>query len=408
MNISYSWLRNLLSGIKRGRKDLVLLSLHYFFEKFYFSTCILFAKAFFNISRKRSFPPVRKRKFSRYIDLSLPLNIHKLDVPLFGVKRMAIHEMRILNEKDSFVFITQYHGVAFHDFSINMSSIHTIAGDRANDVFSAFPNMVYHNLYASILTNNVLFLDTDKNYVLAHNWFNYYHWLTETLPRIWVARQKLGSDFVLLLPEALSNASFVNQSLSLFPDLPVEYIPSKINTLLVKNLILVEQKPYCEEYDPEVFTGLITHIKSKLNIKKHNPVTQKLYISRKFAGRRTLSNEDAVVEVFKKFNYTILYAEELSFTNQVELFSEARVIASLHGAGLTNMMWMPPGGTVLELHREIKKTSDHHSYVYYTLAAALSHRYFYQWCYQENNSDFFEGVLSIDLILLEKILKQIE
>lgn len=404
----YSWLRNLLSGIKQGRRDLILISLNYLTHQCYFLLRIFLTQTSFRISGKRSFPYVKKRILSKYINLPEPVNLQKKDAPHFGVKRMAVHEMRLLEEKDCYVFISQYHGVTFHNFTVNTSSIHTIAGDRAGDVFSAFPNMVYHNLYASILANNIMFLDTDKHYVLVHNWFNYYHWLTETLPRIWVARQKLRSDFVLLLPEALSNVSFVTQSLCLFPELPVEYIPSKINTLLVKNLILVEQKPYCEEYDPDVFSGLITHIKSKLNIKKLTPGTQKLYISRKLAGRRTLSNEDAVVEVFKKFNYTILYAEELSFTNQVELFSEARVVASLHGAGLTNMMWMPPGGTVLELHREIKKTSDHHSFVYFTLAAALSHRYFYQWCYQDNNSDFFEGVLSIDLILLEKTLKQIE
>ena len=45
--------------------------------------------------------------------------------------------------------------------------------------------------------------------------------------------------------------------------------------------------------------------------------------------------------------FETVYTEELSFAEQVRLFSETRCLVSIHGAGLTNLMFMPPGGHML-------------------------------------------------------------
>ena len=39
----------------------------------------------------------------------------------------------------------------------------------------------------------------------------------------------------------------------------------------------------------------------------------------------------------------------LPFQQQVELFASAQLLIGVHGAGLTNMLFMPPGGCLLEL-----------------------------------------------------------
>ena len=60
----------------------------------------------------------------------------------------------------------------------------------------------------------------------------------------------------------------------------------------------------------------------------------------------------------------------------------ARYIVSNHGAGLTNMLFMKDGGSVLEL----RHVSDCINNCYFTLASALDLKYFYQTCAPQNQS----------------------
>ena len=103
---------------------------------------------------------------------------------------------------------------------------------------------------------------------------------------------------------------------------------------------------------------------------------EKIYISRRHAAKRRIVNEDEVNEVLSAFGFQTIYAEELSFAQQVQICSRARCIVSNHGAGLTNMLFMPQGGSVLELrHRK-----DRINNCYFTLSSALNLNYFYQTC----------------------------
>jgi hypothetical protein len=47
------------------------------------------------------------------------------------------------------------------------------------------------------------------------------------------------------------------------------------------------------------------------------------------------------------FDFQTIYAEDLSFEQQVKICSRARHLVSNHGAGLTNMLFMPQGASVL-------------------------------------------------------------
>lgn len=74
-----------------------------------------------------------------------------------------------------------------------------------------------------------------------------------------------------------------------------------------------------------------------------------IYICRKDARVRKITNESKLIERLERKNFTIVAPGQLSFRNQVELFANARCVVGAHGAGLTNMMHMKPGGRVIEL-----------------------------------------------------------
>ena len=80
--------------------------------------------------------------------------------------------------------------------------------------------------------------------------------------------------------------------------------------------------------------------------------TRKVFISRLKASRRKILNEDAVVEFLKTQNWEIHYFEDYSFRKQREIMSKTKYLISLHGAGLTNLLFMKEGGKVLELRNK--------------------------------------------------------
>jgi capsular polysaccharide biosynthesis protein len=62
--------------------------------------------------------------------------------------------------------------------------------------------------------------------------------------------------------------------------------------------------------------------------------------------------------------------EELTFAEQVRIFSECAIVLAQHGSGLTNMFFAPPGCRVLEIHGP-----DVTRFHYWIMACTLGHSY---------------------------------
>ncbi len=97
------------------------------------------------------------------------------------------------------------------------------------------------------------------------------------------------------------------------------------------------------------------HLRTKLSRAfPHDPrPRRKLYISRKDGKNasfgRDLTNDESVQERLTRYGFEIMTLSALSPQAQLEAFTSAAVIAGVHGAGLTNMIFMPQGGAVLEI-----------------------------------------------------------
>ena len=65
--------------------------------------------------------------------------------------------------------------------------------------------------------------------------------------------------------------------------------------------------------------------------------------------------------------------EDWSYEEQISYTSRASVLLSLHGAGLTHMLFMPKGSKVIE----IRLDGDSLNNCYFSMASGLDHDYFY-------------------------------
>lgn len=84
---------------------------------------------------------------------------------------------------------------------------------------------------------------------------------------------------------------------------------------------------------------------------KNNKSPKKVYISRKDSSRK-FNNEEEIERFLKKQGFAIIQAENLTFEQQVELFSNTKILVAGHGAGITNILFMDIGTTLIELFPE--------------------------------------------------------
>ena len=89
------------------------------------------------------------------------------------------------------------------------------------------------------------------------------------------------------------------------------------------------------------------------------------------AAVRSTPNLSSVMSGYRtERSLRIIDAAELSVTDQLTLFSMTNILVAQHGAGLTNMIWMPRGGRVVEI---LPPLPDYVSPIFANLAAACGH-----------------------------------
>jgi len=252
---------------------------------------------------------------------------------------------------------------------------------------------------------NLIVLDDDNTYLAIHHpWFNYYHWICESIFRLWMVRKKLDK-LILILPEYYKDADFIMGSIEPFNIKNIFFIPNG-KSLLVKNLCLPQIKQECDSYNG-MHVRQIRSFYSRYVLTVKPVITnriERLYVSRKLAGRRAIINEDEIIAIIEKHNFDIFYPENHSFLEQVAIFSGAKYLVGTHGSGLTNMLFMGPGTSLLELHKNKTNELDHPSPLFWYMAEALGIKYYHQLCDTHGREDYFEGDYIINAHTFEENL----
>ncbi len=178
---------------------------------------------------------------------------------------------------------------------------------------------------------------------------NYYHWLFESLPRLrllelagWDHRQ---SDQFLLnqVPQA-----FHEQTLDLLGIVPEKrHRCAKARVLRCAHLIVPSPPAPLLEFPPWLCEYLR---QSFLPAARPPPGGQRISVPRRRARRRRLANEAELEPLLRRAGFKTVCLEEFDFTGQVGLFASASVIAAIHGAGLSNLVFASPGARVIELY----------------------------------------------------------
>lgn len=227
----------------------------------------------------------------------------------------------------------------------------------------------------------------------------YFHWMTDALPRLFTVREEIKTE-TLLLPGAYSGEEYIGSSLKPFVIPDVQYMH---DTFRCKNLKMPTHTAPTGNYNENVIRGLRNLYADYYQNTRSDNCDNKIYISRGKAEKRKIANEEECVAIVEEYGFKTLYFEDRSFEQQVAIASNAQYLISNHGAGLTNMLFMKSGSSVLEL----RQSEDTHNNYYFSLASALHLKYFYQLCHSENPDEkVHRGNLIADCQRLRKNIEQ--
>jgi capsular polysaccharide biosynthesis protein/glycosyltransferase involved in cell wall biosynthesis len=179
---------------------------------------------------------------------------------------------------------------------------------------------------------------------------NYFHWLIEWCGRLELIeafRDQTGCAPKLLIPQTAPN--YIRESLSLLGFGPESWIPWDENSTprRVRNLVLPSFRGTTVAQSPAALQWLRRRFLSAICAEVEEP-HRRIYIPRPRGGWRCVLNDEEVVEYLRGEGFDILEPQRLTLPEQIRYFSQASLIVSLHGSGLTNVLFAPQAA-VLEL-----------------------------------------------------------
>ena len=317
----------------------------------------------------------------------LPANIADADVHLFKddlVKSFPEVSLNFIKN----INVTP-HGILFHKFKVLDQFLIWHAHKSEFNFFYLLRN--YFN------RKKIETKQTDKFLICFDYWsLGYFHWMCDFLPRL-VAAEKYLSDYTLLLPHNHKHA-FVEDSLKVFGVKNVLRFSDK-DYVACADALIPDYISHSGDNNPNVmakikqkFIDFYKPMLDPINYAKH------IYVSRARAKGRYIENEAEVIEMLASLGYKTIYFEEYSLKEQISIAFNCENLIGLHGANLTNLMFMNPNANILELRKE----NDTHNNYYFSLASSFRLNYFYLQCRATETANSQTFNLKVDIASLKK------
>jgi hypothetical protein len=200
-----------------------------------------------------------------------------------------------------------------------------------------------------------LFDPTDRRetayHLLAGNIDNYFHWMIDIVARLHIDAAAAHCDedrLCVLVPTP--DQAYKLESFDLAFRGKSDVLACCEDTVVAVDRLIVtpDLSGSGFAFHPLVLQSF-ARMRANAGIESR-PAHRRVYVSRRDSRRRPLLNEEEAIEIVAAAGFEIAELGELGVAEQIELFAEASHIVAPHGAGLTNIVFAPPGAALLELH----------------------------------------------------------
>lgn len=203
--------------------------------------------------------------------------------------------------------------------------------------------------------------------IASHSSDCYAHWIFDALPRLSLLERLSVDGLQVIVSGALNR--WQQESLAMLGLDHLTFLPLNDRYLELEVLHFPGFVGKPGTIHPSACQWL------RRQLLKPDQITQanrRLYITRRCAGRRHVVNEAELEPILSDYGFEIVEAENLSFYDQVQLFSQASAVVGTHGAGLSNLVFAPPECRVLEM---LAPTCLR--WMFFYLASAMRQEYWY-------------------------------
>ncbi|MCF8342709.1 MAG: glycosyltransferase family 61 protein [Chitinophagaceae bacterium] len=203
---------------------------------------------------------------------------------------------------------------------------------------------------------------------------NFFHWMTEVVPKL-QHLATIGENLIIYIPEPIFRQSFAKFTLSLFANISFRAISiNHITKFIIQKAYFCNLKMQSGNYHPEIIKGAALFLKT--SVQQNYLSAKRVFIYRDILDGRGIENFNEIIPLLDQYGFHIVDLGKLTTEEQIASMQNCEILAGVHGAGLTNMMFLPSGAKVLELRRH----DDNLNNCYFSLASALGHNYYYLLC----------------------------
>lgn len=205
-------------------------------------------------------------------------------------------------------------------------------------------------LYNSLRQRNVI---EEGIFLIGAASYNYYHFTVEILSRLaYVDQYEVYRKLPIIVDCIIKEVPQYRELLERFNVFKhtIIYINTREN-ILVKKLIYPSPCTWmpiniCKhgmmmQQDFALAKSGIWNIRNRMqkDSEKNSIGYKKIFISRRNNINKRLVNEEDIVNLFKKYDFEIVYPEEMSMQEQLDMFSHTAYFACTTGAALTNIIY---------------------------------------------------------------------
>lgn len=325
------------------------------------------------------------------IPLSLPRNADKLPTAYLARFRKTVgRDARYLYLLTN-VFVS-WHGAVFRNLRLFVPSMQPGLDKELNGGF-LLRQWSKPPLPIALAADEVVGL-AHVNYAVG----NYYHWLIDSLPRL-VLLQRYYPGCQLLVPSPVPG--YVQQTALMFGF--KRLLPLEAGIIAaVPQLVMPDYVAEPGSQNKALLKEVRNTILSALDLVS-SPNGRRIYVSRNQQPIRRLLNEESIEPILRQYGFETISFEGMPFADQVRTMREATVLIGVHGANLTNMLFMAPQTIVIELMSDnIQVLND----CYYCLSSALGLTYYNLPCQRVVKTGEYD-INSFDLVVDTEAFQQL-
>lgn len=212
---------------------------------------------------------------------------------------------------------------------------------------------------------DIILISKEKKILISLNigLYNFYYHTVSLL----LSAHKEDPEAIMVLDmsgvQSELDQSYYKFIFQLLDDLKINYIlvdPRKANKMYINNFYIIVRQTIGPKDTTLLYETMKRYVKNK-DVVPH----KRVYISRKYIAPREFKNakpglnfnsDNRIIDEYLleqdlvRLGFEPVYPEEfLDFTEQINFFYEVDTLISLTSSGISNICFMQPGGTIIEL-----------------------------------------------------------